>query len=251
MFQDALGLSGHLERLNNEYPASFKEQRGIWWRRKEEFCWKLESNWIKCCKTDWLVELKQLRRSWKAAALNSSSGKHQSKEEPSAPSKVFGLTQWGEQIDAFQHVEELITCWVIRNYGGYSLLFKCSQFSRGLSPSVSRLIPLRCLWHFDVSIFTPCQFRAQSDLFLSQSLLSHGLSLFPLSICVIVWYGKNVAHAEAAAATATTHSSVYGQLTSGLSDFEQQGHQAHSPLFTNIYLYYGLRRNALLVTQCS
>lgn len=45
MFQDALRLSGHLERLNNEYPASFKkgaqtdpanEKRGFLLKIREE-----------------------------------------------------------------------------------------------------------------------------------------------------------------------------------------------------------------------
>lgn len=85
-------------------------------------------------------------------------------------------------------MQELITCWVIRNYGGNSLLFKCSQLSTALSPSVSRSIPLWCLWHFDVSIFTPYQFRAQSDLSPSVTFLPLPPSLFPLSMrdC-LVW----------------------------------------------------------------
>lgn len=44
---------------------------------------------------------------------------------------------------------------------------------------------------------------------------------FAISPCVIVWYGRNATHAEATAeatATATTHSPLYGHLTSGLSD---------------------------------
>lgn len=50
-------------------------------------------------------------------------------------------------------------------------------------------------------------------------------------LCVSVWYGKNVTHAETAAAMATTHSPLYGQLTSGLSDLEVRQHKArtHAP----------------------
>lgn len=47
-------------------------------------------------------------------------------------------------------------------------------------------------------------------------------------LCVSVWYGKNVTHAETAAAMATTHSPLYGQLTSGLSDLEVRQHKARS-----------------------
>lgn len=55
-------------------------------------------------------------------------------------------------------------------------------------------------------------------------------------LCVSVWYGKNVTHAETAAAMATTHSPLYGQLTSGLSDLEVRQHKARTQaVFTMRY----------------
>lgn len=47
-------------------------------------------------------------------------------------------------------------------------------------------------------------------------------------LCVSVWYGKNVTHAETAAAMATTHFTLYGQLTSGLSNLEVRQHKART-----------------------
>lgn len=117
---------------------------------------------------------------------------------------------------------------------GKRMVFEFTQFSMPLFPSVSHSIPLTSLdlslWLFDVNIYTPYQFRDLSDLSLNHfsPITSLSLPSLSLSLCVIVWYGRNVTHAEAAAATATTHSSVYGQLTSGLSDFEVRGHQAHT-----------------------
>lgn len=110
------------------------------------------------------------------------------RRSPLHPVCCWPNRRWGEQIAAFQHVGELITCWVVRNYGGNSLQFKCSQFSTPLSPSVSRSSPPWCLWHFDVSIFTPYQFRAQSDLSLPVTFLPWPLSLSSLSVrdC-LVW----------------------------------------------------------------
>lgn len=56
-------------------------------------------------------------------------------------------------------------------------------------------------------------------------------------LCVSVWYGKNVTHAETAAAMATTHSLLYGQLTSGLWDLEVRQHKARThAVFTMRYL---------------
>lgn len=48
--------------------------------------------------------------------------------------------------------------------------------------------------------------------------------ILSLPVCVIVWYGRNFTHhtLDAAVTTVATHTGVYSQLTSGLSDSEVQ-----------------------------
>lgn len=72
--------------------------------------------------------------------------------------------------------------------------------------------------------FTPTYMHIGADL---------SIFFFPLPpsftpLCVSVWYGKNVTHAETAATMATTHSPLYGQLTSGLLNLEVRQHKART-----------------------
>lgn len=93
--------------------------------------------------------------------------------------------------------------------------------------------------------FMPTYMHIEADLFIFFFPLTPSFTL----LCVSVWYGKNVTHAEAAAAMATTQSPLYGQLTSGLSDLEVQQHKAciHSVLTMRYFKQMGLHDKPCLL----